>query len=232
LTTNHVLIDYENVQVKSLDLLRAEHFRVYVFLGPSNMKLHKDLVLAMHEFGDRAEYVELEVSGKNALDFHLAYFLGKLSTIDPAGCFHLISKDTGFDPLVQYLKSKQILASRSDSIEAMPCFAKPPDHDGLQGAQASLTLSAGDAAAHGDPLMKMVLDDLVKRRSAKPRTPKTLKSTMQARCGSEVSSDRIEALYNTLVERGYVRIEGTKLNYSLPEASGRAVDSIPPGVPS
>jgi len=217
LKTNYVLIDYENVQVKSLELLRAEQFRIYVFLGPSNMKLHKDLVLAMHEFGDRAEYVELEVSGKNALDFHLAYFLGTLSTADPAGCFHLISKDTGFDPLVKYLKSKKVQASRSESIEDMPCFVKPAANGAPPEAQAAPTVSAVDAAANGDPLMKLVLDDLIGRKSAKPRTPKTLKSTMQARCGSEVSADRIEALYTALVERGYVRVEGTKLNYSLPE---------------
>ena len=217
--TNYVLIDYENVQVKSLGLLRAEHFRIYVFLGPSNMKLHKDLVLAMHEFGERAEYVELEVSGKNALDFHLAYFLGALSTTDPAGYFHLISKDTGFDPLVKYLKSKKILASRSESIEDMPCFERPSGNGALQGAEPTPTVSASEAAANGDPLLKLVLDDLIKRRSAKPRTSKTLKSTMQARCGSEVSADRIEALYTALIERGYVRVDGTKLNYSLPGAT-------------
>ena len=217
--TNYVLIDYENVQVKSLDLLRGEHFRIYVFLGPSNMKLHKDLVLAMQKLGERAEYVELEVSGKNALDFHLAYFLGALSTTDPAGYFHLISKDTGFDPLVKYLNSKKILCLRSESIEDMPGFVKPPVDGALQGAHASPTIAAVDAAANGDPLMKLVLDDLVKRKSARPRTPKTLKSTMQARCGSEVSAERIETLYTALIERGYVRVEGTKLNYSLPEVA-------------
>ena len=216
--TNYVLIDYENVQVKSLDLLRAEHFRIYVFLGPSNTKLHKDLVLAMHEFGERAEYVELEVSGKNALDFHLAYFLGALSTTDPAGTFHLISKDTGFDPLVKYLRSKQILASRSDSIEAMPCFVKPASNGALQDALATAAATAVDTAADADPLMKRVLDDLIKRKSAKPGSPKTLKNTMQKCCGSEVPADRIEALYTALIERGYVRVEGAKLNYSLPEA--------------
>ena len=215
--TNYVLIDYENVQVKSLGLLRDEHFRIYVFLGPSNMKLHKDLVLAMHEFGERAEYVELEVSGKNALDFHLAYFLGAVSTTDPAGYFHLISKDTGFDPLVNYLKSKEILCSRSESIEAMPCFVKPAGHGAPPEAQAAPSVPTVDVAASGDPLMKLVLDDLSKRKSAKPRTPKTLKSTMQARCGGEVSVDRIEALYTALLERGYVRVEGTKLSYSLPK---------------
>jgi hypothetical protein len=217
LKTNYVLIDYENVQVKSLELLRAEHYRIYVFLGPSNMKLHKDLVLAMHEFGERAEYVELDVSGKNALDFHLAYFLGTLSTADPAGCFHLISKDTGFDPLVKYLTSKKILASRSESIEDMPCFVTPAGTSAPQGAEPTPTVFASEAAANGDPLMKLVLDDLIKRKSAKPSTPKTLKNTMQKRCGSEVSADRIEALYTALIERGYVCVEGTKLNYSLPE---------------
>jgi len=217
LKTNYVLIDYENVQVKSLELLRAEQFRIYVFLGPSNMKLHKDLVLAMHEFGDRAEYVELEVSGKNALDFHLAYFLGALSTTDPAGYFHLISKDTGFDPLVKYLNSKKVQASRSESIEVMPCFVKPAGNGAPPEAKAAPTVSAVDAAANGDPLMKLVLDDLLKRKSAKPSTPKTLKNTMQKRCGSDVPADRIEALYAALIERGYVRVEGTKLNYSLPE---------------
>ena len=217
--TNHVLIDYENVQVKSLELLRAEHFRIYVFLGPSNMKLHKDLVLAMHEFGDRAEYVELEVSGKNALDFHLAYFLGALSTTDPAGYFHLISKDTGFDPLVKYLKSKKILCSRSESIEDMPCFVKPSGNGAAPEAKATPTVAALDATDESDPLMRLVLDDLIKRKSAKPGTPKTLKNTMQKRCGSEVSVDRVEALYAALIERGYVHVEGTRLNYSLPEVS-------------
>jgi PIN domain len=219
LKTNYVLIDYENVQVKSLALLRAEHFRIQVFLGPSNMKLHKDLVLAMHEFGERAEYVELEVSGKNALDFHLAYSLGVLATKDPAGYFHVISRDTGFDPLVQYLRSRQILASRSDSIEAMPCFAKPPGHEAPREARAPSATARTDAADDADPLMRRVLDDLIKRRSAKPGSPKTLKNTMQKCCGSEVPADRIDALYAALIEQGYVRVEGTKLTYSLPEAT-------------
>lgn len=57
--TNHVLIDFENVHVKSLELLKGEHFRVIVFLGPKNTKLPVDLVLAMQNSGERAAYVVL-----------------------------------------------------------------------------------------------------------------------------------------------------------------------------
>ncbi|MDG3064493.1 hypothetical protein ACFQ4M_00910 [Thauera mechernichensis] len=58
--TNHVLIDFENVHVKSLDLLDGEHYRVIVFLGPKNTKLPVELVIAMQKFGARGEYVMLE----------------------------------------------------------------------------------------------------------------------------------------------------------------------------
>ena len=70
--TNYVLVDYENIQVKSLTLLKDECFRVRVFLGPNNTKLPIELVLAMQDLGERAEYIVLETSGRNALDFHIA----------------------------------------------------------------------------------------------------------------------------------------------------------------
>jgi len=42
---------------------------------------------------------------------------------------------------------------------------------------------------------------------------------MQKCCGSEVPADRIDALYAALIERGYVRVQGTKVTYALPEAT-------------
>jgi hypothetical protein len=34
--------------------------------------------------------------------------------------FHIVSKDTGFDPLIQHLKAKKILASRSKDVTEIP----------------------------------------------------------------------------------------------------------------
>jgi hypothetical protein len=119
---NYVLIDYENVQVQSLALLKGEQFSVRVFLGLKNTKLPVELVVAMQEIGSQAEYIVLETSGSNALDFHIAYYLGVLVAADPAGFFHIISKDTGFDPLIRHLRGRKIVVVRSASIEEMPCF--------------------------------------------------------------------------------------------------------------
>ena len=77
---HYVLVDFENVQPRNLGLLRGGGFRIKVFLGSQQGKLDVDFVRALQAFGEDAEYIPMGGSGKNALDFHLAYFLGKLST--------------------------------------------------------------------------------------------------------------------------------------------------------
>ena len=51
--TNYVLIDYENVQPKSLDHLAGEHFRVIVFAG-AQQKLTVDFAASVQPLGSRA----------------------------------------------------------------------------------------------------------------------------------------------------------------------------------
>ena len=218
--THYVLIDYENVQVKSLALLKGENFRIRVFLGPKNPKLPRELVIAMHQLGKRAEYIVLETPGSNALDFHIAYYLGVLAAADPTGFFHIISKDTGFDPLIQHLALAKISSDRSASIEEMPCFSQTVasaivSNKGLDKGKPS---SPPSRHASVDDMIKIAVDDLIKRKASKPRTTKTLRNTIQAKCGKALPSADIDAVLEALKKLGYVRFEDTKVIYALPEA--------------
>jgi len=205
--TNYVLIDCENVSVSSLSLLTAEQFRVRLFLGPGNTKLDTAIAVALHGFGERAEYIVMESSGKNALDFHIAYYMGGLAISDPTACFHIISRDKGYDPLVSHLKTKGILSARSESIEAMPCFAPPKKSNDAVDAQPK---------RGSKDMVHDVIVDLARRGISKPRTVKTLLSTIHARCGKEVAPAKIEAIYRDLLKQKYVKVEGTKVSYQLP----------------
>ena len=209
--TNYVLIDYENVQVKSLSILKGEHFRIRVFLGPNNTKLPVELVLALQQLGDKAEYIVLDTSGKNALDFHIAYYLGILAAADPNGFFHIVSKDTGFDSLLQHLKNKKIHCARSASLEELPCFAAHTVKEKVTELKPNGNCEKPVAA-----LVKIAVDDLIRRKASKPRTPKTLWSTIQAKCGKELASSEIDAVYEALIKMGYIKIDGAKISYLLP----------------
>jgi hypothetical protein len=203
-----VLIDFENVQVKSLALLTGDHFRVYLFLGPNNKKIPSELVIEMHSFGGRARYVQLETSAKDALDIQIAFYAGELAAAEPEGFFHILSKDKGFDPLIQHLKGRKIYSARSESIEEMPCFAL---------ARAAAIRDEGQAASStpdNQGLVALVVADLEKRKAARPRRVATLRSTVQARLGKQ-NEPAMEGVMAELVRLGYVSTDGEKVSYNF-----------------
>jgi hypothetical protein len=173
--TNVILVDYENVQPKDLALLKEGPFKVKVFLGPTQSKVPVALASALQPLGSNAEYVELETAGNNALDFHIAYYIGILSSEDPAAFFHIISKDTGFDSLIKHLKGRKIFAQRSTCIADIPYFK--PTFPEMSEAQ-----------------IEIVVADLIRRKASKPRTQKTLLSTLHALFKKELSEQQLSQL--------------------------------------
>lgn len=218
--TNYVLVDYENVQVQSLDLIQPPHFRLRVFLGPTNSKLPKDLVIAVQRMHERAEYVQLDTPGTNALDFHVTYYLGTLTAQDPSGYFHIISRDKGFDSLIKHLRDNGISVARSESIEEMPCFkplaAAPVAKSVVVPVQA---VPSARPKALDDSTIKVVIADLISRKASRPRTIKTLMSTIHAKVGKATPISAIEAIYKVLCERGYVLENESKVTYRLPQTA-------------
>ena len=195
--TNYVLIDYENVQPDDIDILHNEHVRVIVFVGPHQTKIAVEKAAALQRMGANAEYVRLSGSGPNALDFHIAYYLGHLAAKEPTAYFHIISKDTGFDPLVKHLKERKLRASRVQTIGEIPIL-KPIDPK-----------SSPDRVA-------LIVADLQKRGAARPRTVATLSSTISATFQKQLTAQEVSSLVSDLKDKGLVKVEGTKVTYKLP----------------
>jgi len=76
---NYVLIDYENVQSAAIDVLDKADFRVIVFVGASQTRIALEVAAALQTMGQRAEYVRISGNGPNALDFHIAFYIGQLT---------------------------------------------------------------------------------------------------------------------------------------------------------
>ena len=121
----YVLIDFENVQPKTLDRLQPGAVRIKVFLGQHQNRLMLDLVQALQPFGADAEYIAIQGSGPDAVDFHIAFYIGRLAAAEPGAAFTIISRDRGFDPLVRHLVGLGIECQRIPDIEGTPAPAKP-----------------------------------------------------------------------------------------------------------
>ena len=195
LRTNFVLIDYENVQPDGIELLQQEPFKVYVFVGDQQARVTFAAAAALQQLGDRAKYVKISGNGRNALDFHIAFYIGRLSQEDPTAFFHVISKDTGFDPLIGHLKSQGIFAGRCAAVTDIPLLK---------------TLNCKDR-------VEAVVANLKVRGSARPRLVSTLESTIQSLFQKSLSDVDLQAVIKGLKDRKLIRIEGNKVAYTLPE---------------
>ncbi len=120
MATQYVLIDFENVHPKNLELLTTHPFKVFVFVGASQTRVPFDLADSMQLLGNSARYIKISGNGQNALDFHIAYYVGELAGKDPDAHFHIISKDKGFDPLIKHLKGRKIRIQRERDLAEIP----------------------------------------------------------------------------------------------------------------
>jgi hypothetical protein len=195
--THYILIDYENVQPEDLAPLEAHPVRVYVFLGEQQTRLPFDLVSSLQALGDRATYVPINGNGRNALDFHIAYYIGRLSEHDPEGRFHIISRDKGFDPLVAHLRSKDIHARRGNGLAELPFLG-------------------AEVASSTEERISEIVRNLHSRGLSRPRKRKTLMSTIHAHFRRELEFAEVQALVDQLIERGYIEMQGEVIHYHHP----------------
>ncbi len=194
---NYVLIDYENVQPKNLSLLAEDHFRVMVFVGSTQTKIPLELASAMQSLGSRAEYVRISGSGSNALDFHISYYIGRITATDPDAFFHVISKDMGFDPLITHLKDNGIFSKRSASLDAIPVLR-------------------GLTAATRDEQVEGVIAKLKGMPKNRPQKDRTLRTMIAAWFGKKLDEPALDRIVNELKKRGAISLDNGKVRYSFP----------------
>lgn len=192
---NIVLIDFENVQPEGLAALTHEHFRVLVFVGANQAKVPFETAAALQPLGARAEWVKIAGNGANALDFHIAYYIGQLAAADPTAFFHIVSKDTGFDALIAHLKAKKIFAGRVKTIGDIPLV------------KSATKIAPTDRAS-------LVIEKLRMPKATKPRTVKTLTTHVAYLLQSQLSGDEVRDVIQSLVDSGFISIDGTKVVYT------------------
>ena len=195
--SNYVLIDFENVQPKNLELLAEHPLKVYVFVGETQAKIPFDLADSMQLLGNNARYVKITGTGQNALDFHIAYYIGQLAAKEPDASFSIISKDKGFDPLVRHLAARKIHIQRHKDLGEMPFL------------QLSGTTSLDEQIA-------AIVKNLGGRGQSRPRKVKTLQNTINSLFAKKLEQKELKALVNELQKRKLIVVNQSNVSYKLP----------------
>ncbi len=198
---NYILVDFENVSNIDLNSIKEKNFYIKIFIGTNQTKIPVELVLKSQELGGQVEWMQINGSGKNALDFHITFILGRLTQNDPDAFFHIISKDTGFDPLIAYLKTQKIFCKRSDDISLITKS---------QGLVWDETISLEDTC-------KMIINKLsLIDKKCRPKAEGTLKNYIKSQLGLKQLAPIVNDIYQKLLDSKKVYFnQAKKIEYAF-----------------
>lgn len=195
-TRKLLLVDFENVQQVDLGRLDKD-FRVIIFVGASQKSIPIELVMSAQALGSRIEWLRIDASGNNALDFFIAFHLGRLFESATRPSCIILSKDKGYDPLLRHLNKLGLKCRRINSlIELNP-------------ANATQEIAP-------DSNYSRVLELLGKsEKKARPRKRTTLASHISAQFQKKLGDSEISRVIDMLFASKKVSEENGIITYSF-----------------
>ncbi len=183
-TANHrprlLLVDFENVQ--QVELARLEDsYRVIIFVGADQKSVPFDLVTNAQKLGSRVEWQKITGNGSNALDFFIAFHLGRVFEEAARPECIVLSKDKGFEPLLRFLNANGMKSRRINSLAE------------LQNRAAATTPAPEDLA------LRRVVEVLGRSgKHARPRKRKTLSQAIHAMFQKKTSQQEVDRIIDAM----------------------------------
>ena len=112
-----LLVDYENVQqIESSQL--PDDVAVRIFIGAKQVKVQRQVLELVSSRPEKVKPVFIDGQASNALDFHIAFYLGEYAATMPGARFLILSKDKDYDPLIRHLTSRGVECERIADLSA------------------------------------------------------------------------------------------------------------------
>lgn len=213
-----LFVDYENVPKVDLAGL-PDDVVVPFFFGASQRTVPTAFLKDALKLGARFVPIDIEGQGKNALDFHIAYYLGEYLKEAPDADCVILSRDKGFDPLVRHLTGRGFKVRRVGALtEAFdsPAPATARARVKRSGTRARTEARAQAAHAPRHPHFDRAVEKLRRMPSRNlPQRRKALAATLHSAFARKLDPAEIEQLIDALIREGRVRVDGNALSYAL-----------------
>ena len=165
------LIDYENVHYagwEGIEHLTKED-EVILFYSENASTIPMDLHIKVATSGARLRYIHVEKTGKNYLDFQLSALSGYLVAESGQEEFVVVSKDTGFNAIVDFW-------NQQDFLDKKIHFARR-EQIALTSSKKAVAKKAGSKQTVKQTTKKAEPKQTVKQTTKKAETKATAKKT-------------------------------------------------------
>lgn len=163
----HVLLDYENVQPTETELrsMVPDANQVWVFHGPHQRQVEERFT----SFGAGVTAVPISKTGKNALDFHLSFYMGYIASRNQATSIVVVANDKGYEPMLEHAKAMGFAVRQLGHGQAKPGTPVKPTSVAKTGTAAKP--AAKKAVARGAPSKQVAAKQVAAKEPAVKQVP-------------------------------------------------------------
>ena len=187
----NIYIDFENVP--NIQIEQLADTQIFLFIGENQKRLSTSVVRAIQPLGGNVEWIQMSGTGKNALDFHIAYYLAMYKDQESTE-HYIISKDAGFDPLIAHANSL------GQKVKRVVTFADVFEQIGL--------------GKDLEEKYRKIKEILVKQQKTKrPKSRKSLTSFIETVYQKKIDSADINKLIENLFRDGLMEEKSRRISY-------------------
>ncbi|MFS8979009.1 PIN domain-containing protein [Cupriavidus necator] len=200
-----LLVDFENVQTIDVQLIPPD-YRIAIFCGANQKSASLDLTTRLQDLGSRVQWHRVSGSGKNALDFHIAFHIGRVLERREASEFVILAKDTGYDPLVKHIGSLGVPCKR---VAVVGEIHRPSATPAIQPPRPEPTASSTSSAE-----LDRVKANLSKvQKNKRPRKRATLTKYVSTIFGNKLAKAELTSLIDDIFRHKLVSEAGNAIGY-------------------
>ncbi|MBS0579785.1 MAG: NYN domain-containing protein [Proteobacteria bacterium] len=196
-----LLVDFENIG--KIDLTAVpQGVKVALFFGAAQKTVPREFMEAALKLRERFEHVNAGGQGKNALDFHIAYYLGEYLTKSPRTECIILSRDKDFAPLVKHLVVRGFSVRTANTLR--DAFPPRPAQEARRSAPAR------EPGAAQEDALEWLAGSAKNRR---PRTRKALAAHLYSHFSKKRSEADIQATIDRLLASGQLTEANGRITY-------------------
>jgi hypothetical protein len=204
-----IFIDFENLQKIDTNKIDSKT-KIIVMVGLDQEKKAIEFTTEIIQNISSIELIKVNGRGKNAMDFSIAFYIGKYFTDIKDSKIIISSKDTGYDPLIKHLSGYGMCIEKmnvDNIVETVESKIK----------EAKMSTKKQNNKKNTDE-NNMIISYLQKQtksqKSKRPLKLVTLENYLYTHFAQKISKEKIIKSINFMKENKYISILNNKIKYT------------------
>lgn len=213
---NLYFIDFENIQNFAYESLNKNEDMVVIFVGHVQSKINFDIVSKTQKLGDSVHWIKMAGSGRNSLDFHIAYYLGYFISAQEEKSnkckVFIVSNDGDYDVLIKHIQENGIQCERI-TTKVNEQLDRPLEM--TIKVEKSTPIEKHKLHEHSE-VLDHLLSSLKKQDKLKrPRTLKTLSNHIVAQYKNKKDGLSAEKVLDLLISNKKISVNNDRITYKF-----------------